>query len=128
MKSDNTGNYYKPEIEEFHIGFEYEANISQPGNKSVWWKYTLTKENFVQNLDRIIEMKDDLRVKYLDKQDLIEFGCKYNPNKNEYIIEHDDSETRIEIMSMHPYMISINDIIYVIKNMSELKKVLTQII
>jgi hypothetical protein len=63
--------YYTPELEEFHIGFEYEWRNSEEDS----WK----KENSPTRIT-VKDYKDQihgLRVKYLDKEDIESTGFKH---------------------------------------------------
>lgn len=63
--------YYTPEIEEFHIGFEYEYFYKN----SSWVKHTLkTKADLTLCIEETEE--DLIRVKYLDKEDIESLGFK----------------------------------------------------
>ena len=70
--------YYTPEIEEFRVGFEYEAS---PNGKE-WIKFIFPKyprAGIEWNTDdpyRIIGRIKHCRVKYLDAQDIEELGFK----------------------------------------------------
>jgi len=62
--------YYTPEIEEFHVGFEYEAR-STFGTGTPWMKDT------VRYAEQIVALRindpykqGELRVKYLDREDI----------------------------------------------------------
>lgn len=68
--------YYTPKIEEFHVGFEYEYRI-----KGEDWKNNESDEVACDlECDEITQIRLDLansqiRVKYLDEQDIISFGA-----------------------------------------------------
>ena len=91
--------YYKPEIEEFHYGFEYEQwregkysfyiidttdatknfqlQDSDGTHKEYaeWWKTKITGENDFYPLE--LKLKNNqIRVKFLDKSDIEELGWK----------------------------------------------------
>ena len=64
--------YYTPEIEEFHVGFEYE--FKHP-DYEIWNKYTTPEFNFER--EDCIPFNgnlDNFRVKYLDREDIESFG------------------------------------------------------
>ena len=74
--------YYTPEIEEFHVGFEYEY---QSYNKISWTNYIVTEEDLTSSQmdlcasNGIEDVFDKLktngvRVKYLDKSDIESCG------------------------------------------------------
>lgn len=70
--------YYTPEAEEFHVGFEYESLQDErtPEKESSWSKELISDEWEMRTFigyycgDHIAE----LRVKYLDKEDIESFG------------------------------------------------------
>lgn len=64
--------YYKPEIEEFHVGFEYETKL----RSSDLWGHrvvTLGRDYLILNdaINNRCEM--EVRVKYLDREDIESF-------------------------------------------------------
>jgi ribosomal protein S13 len=80
--------YYTPELNEFHIGFEYEyEDINESGSTTSWYK-TIVKENECYIIDQHLKYSDDLnlRVKYLDKEDIESLGWKL---KNDLYIKDD---------------------------------------
>ena len=96
--------YYTPTIEEFHVGFEYEFHgmttgglsiLDTKNNKSktiqkphikIWNKEIIYKDSiFNRNLTSISELinSNQIRVKYLDKEDIESLGfVKRNPENN----------------------------------------------
>ena len=58
--------YYTPEIEEFHVGFEYEYKYNDKG-----WTQKVYEPHF--EVDKI-EAEKYCRVKYLDKEDIESLG------------------------------------------------------
>jgi len=56
--------YYVPEIEEFHIGFEYEIK------NAFWDKIVSTKDIFYDGVEYHLKDKN-IRVKYLDNMDIL---------------------------------------------------------
>jgi hypothetical protein len=60
--------YYTPEIEEFHVGFEYQFRIG-----SSWVDMVYTSAHGLEG--RILT--DLVRVKYLDREDIESLGFKY---------------------------------------------------
>jgi len=86
--------FYVPQMEEFHVGFEYErasyGGKLLPGTSVTkeWIKDTLVADLYDINdiLDIYNEGKQstDIRVKYLDKQDIEELGFK-KTFKNQWI-------------------------------------------
>ena len=93
--------YYTPEVDEFHIGFTYEfrprlrqgimSYVSQKFEYVDWWKTqeigkkdenlidALNNYNDPFSIDDVMSFHKDgmVRVKYLDKEDLIELGFEY---------------------------------------------------
>jgi len=66
---ENTKKYYTPEIEEFHIGFEYEWL-----DENKLWNKATPIEISRKNFD---EQTYGLRVKYLDKEDIESLGFEF---------------------------------------------------
>ena len=80
--------YYTPEIEEFHVGFEYEAvtlNIEKQVNE-----YKKFNVPFVPDtLKFMLESDFKPRVKYLDREDIESLGfVKRNPENNNKSSDH----------------------------------------
>lgn len=67
--------YYTPELSEFFVGFEYEVMIANEDyDGHGWMKLTYPKDPLIgESISRKSNMKD-IRVKYLDKQDLEDCG------------------------------------------------------
>ena len=69
--------YYTPEISEFFVGFEYETTYL----KSVWTKEVLYKMDsdwfFASYINDAVET--EFRVKYLDKEDILDLGFTDKP-------------------------------------------------
>jgi len=63
--------YYTPELNEFHIGFDYEVNY---GDK---WVSETQFEGFLHN-----KKLENIRVKYLDQSDIESLGWELNHTKN----------------------------------------------
>jgi len=65
--------YYTPEIEEFHVGFEYESK-TKPSND---WRPRITniyRDNIILNDALNGKCELEVRVKYLDQADIEELG------------------------------------------------------
>lgn len=84
--------YYTPTIEEFYVGFEYEAlnsnewlfQESEFGWKNILWEPRLVSQNmFIENIYLAI-LKKWIRVKYLDKEDIESLGWKFYASKEEF--------------------------------------------
>lgn len=123
--------YYTPELESFHVGFEYEIT-----NGYEWIKETFTHEHFntflYNHLDNAIT-QEQVRVKYLDKNDIKSLGGVPSKASKEYFVFQ--GKYRLCVDTVTPNLISITNIekqdrmmfIGYIKNKSELKVLLKQI-
>lgn len=126
--------YYTPELEEFHVGFEYEILEDwDTYPERTWWPqvYGVDGTNpesigFVDNSTLV-----DIKVKYLDEQDIKELGwvqdenypTQYSLKETDFVwtlVEFDDF-INIETSSRH---VNFN---VTIKNKSELKKLMSQL-
>jgi hypothetical protein len=135
--------YYTPSIEEFHVGFEYEFREG-----TIWMKREYHPSHGLAG--RIL--KDLVRVKYLDREDIESLGFKYlkdnryeihsNPRyavwemkvidemeqkRKGRLITDKDVAFRITIDFFHPDSKGETWFYGTIKNKSELKKLLKQI-
>lgn len=73
--------YYTPEIEEFHIGFEYYFNDIGTDGEDLYDENTKAVIKDGTQIDDITRLQDgkpvyNLFVKYLDRQDVEELGLK----------------------------------------------------
>ena len=139
--------YYTPSIEEFHVGFEFEIeDLGDDGRTRVWRPQVFegeeTRTYFIEEL-----RNDEMRVKYLDREDIESLGweidktrldgetqlkfykdnkCLYyrkenheigiftiDPSKNDYYSRYNVDPTKVHII--------------IIKNKSELKRLLKQL-
>lgn len=128
--------YYTPQIEEFHVGFEYELKADDGG-----WCYSNVPQEIVS---RCIN-DNRCRVKYLDKEDIQSLGWIHDVNMSEfdfdsfYIEPGIDNKKRFIQYGLNNYK---NGQIYLekvidcgcneiellnIKNKSELKKLMQQL-
>ena len=126
--------YYTPEINEFYVGFEYEYKNHDGVNRDistpVWKKSAVKSINDLPYIERGLNTINNTRVKYLDKQDLIELGFK-EIGQEEYYLNGDLNSWCIEALyhqSIKSYY-RIGDgetqrMFLEIKNKSELIKVL----
>jgi len=142
--------YYTPSIEEFYVGFECEDLTGHKvkitpstlallsSNEVNWNNIVVNKLGYSLKLN-----KEGLRVKYLDKEDIESLGFKqldkdqysYISKKSLGISPSDDNWIKIEVDEDHEATISREygkgnpDILFdgCIKNINELKKVLTMI-
>ena len=78
MKTHNK--YYTPELEEFHVGFEYEYFTKDWVGKDythTWVKLKFNqKEDYGNDLDNMVYFieTEQVRVKYLDREDIESLG------------------------------------------------------
>ena len=66
--------YYTPELEEFHIGFEYECWVDDK-----WYRQPLDENDLIDFRDfnrKLKGLPSEIRVKYLDKEDIESLGFK----------------------------------------------------
>lgn len=129
--------YYTPEIEEFHVGFEYEYLT----NGDEWVKHIINnKADLIDCIEDIKESK--IRVKYLDKEDIESLGFKHiennytsyykinAPGKLGYWTEVAiDFRWGYDDISILGFRGTENDILFrgIIKNKSELKRLMKQL-
>ena len=132
--------YYTPELEEFHVGFEFE--FFDPDDKD----WTLTKISCQSELCNWTSYDIDyLRVKYLDKEDIERFGFEEMNNNNPNFgkcFKYKQYNLRRE-MNTGGFLLTLNDLtrtpesynLYkeivlfrgMIKNKSEFQRVLKQV-
>ena len=136
-----TSKYYTPEIEEFHVGFEYEVeDLGDNGITRVWrpqiFEGEETRTYFTEELK-----EGEMRVKYLDKSDIQDLGWVYAEDrgmseangymfrkpqkvfaKGFYKLRFWKNTNRVSIEATHGALFS-----GIIKNKSELKKLLKQL-
>ena len=62
--------YYTPEIDEFHVGFGFEDSYGD----EEYAKNLIDQLNIKDVISFFLDEEVDIRVKYIDKQDLIELG------------------------------------------------------
>jgi len=74
--------YYTPSIEEFYVGFEYEqmfkieeSIIPEEVGQPMWVRQTCKKDDFNKVTNPI--MAKYLRVKHLDKSDIVSLGWEF---------------------------------------------------
>lgn len=143
--------YYTPDISEFYVGFEYESNY----NKSNWEATTLKYDDAASFFDNYEydAYPTEFRVKYLDIEDITSFGFTHTASLKGYQEnfrieklfrrlneEHDDTMWQNVFLQyapdIHRIIIrnevsdgSVNETFFegVIKNKSELKKLLIQL-
>lgn len=141
--------YYTPTIEEFYVGFEYEEYYRTLNSVTGAWNNTWNPRVYelglymnYENESEIPEYlsKGEIRVKYLDIEDIESFGLRYNEVHNYWYTFIGQAES-IELYydpSYHKVKIIYEDqtdeyskrsfkFHGVIKNKSELKKLLQQL-
>lgn len=94
--------YYTPEIEEFHVGFEYEVfQKGTPYDPSIlttfpvneedtWNKYTFPDPFFGYRVDILLQ-KQTVRTKYLDREDIESLGWRYKSKATDIWFEKEGS-------------------------------------
>jgi hypothetical protein len=138
--------YYTPIIEEFCVGLEYEKyntktatyreNDFKPSN---WHKFTYSSPDIsFYKLECYIQAKE-IRVKYLDREDIESFGWKYISEteydtmfmayeRNGYILTHSHRGIHIyKVKKLDSYTYDYNFFIGKIKNKLEFKKLMNQL-
>jgi hypothetical protein len=131
--------YYTPEIEEFHVGFEYESEWGAPDHpRAEWHDEVFSKADSIENLC------ERVRVKYLDQEDIESLGFKLVEEEeglpplycNKISEEHSwllmtqeyDGGTELEVwIASRGFNIKKGRFEGDIKNKSELKQVLKMI-
>jgi len=145
--------YYKPSIEEFHVGFEFETletDRDGSGNKS-WNKWKLGNQpTFLKHIfDKYYgpnEVEGSVRVKKLDREDIESLGWAFDKTsigetqlkffKDNLCLYYRENEHQVGIFTLDPskcgyyskYNVDpcrINTV--TIMNKSELKRILLQI-
>lgn len=121
--------YYTPNLEDFHVGFEYEVKEEKTFEKVVFkitdiYNYPLI--NTILNLQEKVE-DSYIRVKYLDREDIESLGWSYNEEfkyfriREDFILlEYQNNEILIQEDGENLFWGKI-------KNKSELKKLMKQI-
>ncbi len=131
--------YYTPETEEFHIGFEFEQNSGYE-----WVKRVFKDIGGIYNLGNAIN-QEALRVKHLDREDIESLGWEVNMKgysgegqghdgpftferyvKGGYELMH-FSDNTVHVFEPYDDQHVNSKFEGVIKNKSELKKLLNQL-
>ena len=118
MEDTRIHKYYTPEIEEFHVGFEYEQVIDAKWEKC---------EMHLLDLGKVNNRLNSLRVKYLDREDIESLGFE---SVGKHTIQYEKDNCCIGWYDSKRMFIDIGDESYfvgTIKNKSQLKKILKQI-
>lgn len=114
--------YYRPSLEEFYLGFEYERFIpkSNSTEEGCWEKITMSV-NYL-SLDEIDDeiLEKEIRVKYLDKEDIESLGFKFYKEKTKTLLDESvmlfDSE-KLNILLGYYY--TLNKIVIITKDPSK---------
>ena len=136
--------YYTPDISEFHIGFEFYMKFKSRLHNHKW---ELCKPQTLETI-QIALSKAEIKVKYLDQQDIESFGFEKisieHPikNRDEFEIEYNDERKVFDKASLiysyniNHLLISVGDdetpyenwetlFVGKVKNKSTLKQILT---
>lgn len=141
--------YYTPTIEEFHVGFEFDLNDTvRDGSGRKEWSYEIKFSIAIANYVKLILEKspEDVRVKYLDKEDIESLGWVLQTEElktGKYpshwcVFKKDNNELYIQLANVnnsYPNKLTIRgngnsnigNIRLLIKNKSELKKLMKQL-
>ena len=126
--------HYTPTLEEFHIGFEYEILEDwDTYPECTWWPQVYGRDG--SNPERLgfVDKNTlvDIRVKYLDEQDIKDLGFKtvwiedgvQSFTKEETVISWWIDSTRVRINYTTGWQLFDGHV----KNVNELKKLMSQI-
>lgn len=134
--------YYVPDIEEFHVGFEYERMNGENWEKDeigIWDIISSPHGDYENEMEEINRSLRSVRVKYLDSVDIEDLGWKpFLNSTNEYFINASLGEQYQLIRYKDKWIIEYIDhtddhdkverlFKGKIKNKSELKKIMNQI-
>lgn len=130
--------YYTPELEEFHVGFEYEIeDLGDDGRTRVWrpqiFEGEETRTYFIEEL-----RKGEIRVKYTDREDIESLGWEFHQQNHSGCLSSFWNKKDVLLRLTVSYKNSIPYVsIYhcegwetpemIIKNKSELKRILKQL-
>jgi len=129
--------YYTPQIEDFHVGFEFEFETGIEG----WKKFTLENDRIDATLRNVKDFPTQFRVKYLESNDVESLGWKkmiwkfedkivefFGINETgEYLHPY---EAELTILKGNRIKISkgeFSQITFIIKNKCELKTLMNQL-
>ena len=126
--------YYTPEIEEFHVGFEYERMNGDKFEKSSINIYDMISNiNGDENeIEEIHKKFRTVRVKCLDKEDIESFGLKLHTSTDDrYGFEYDIKEGNAIIGgftdTQNEENIMLYETYFYVKNKSEFERLLKQV-
>ena len=130
--------YYTPEIEEFHVGFEYESSYLE--DYDTWKKEIIDTVDvgYFYSIYTGDAVPTEFRVKYLDREDIESLGfyLQYPDLSSSPFINKDiykDNACIIDIRSNNIVSITkcnhpnTSTLVFKIKNKSELKRLLKQL-
>lgn len=136
-----TEKYYTPSINEFHVGFECEIKVIN-GREISWRRQVLRPQDVGVAISKRRDPKMDgpqVRVKYLDQQDIEECGFNYDSTleyqRKALVVRELRSQNNpwIKIVyHLEQHTCTLEDVegvmfAGIIKNKSELKKILKMI-
>ena len=132
--------YYTPELEEFHVGFEYEKRFSM-----VVETLEMRQENnfhpivfkISDSLECIKQESEftDIRVKLLNKEDIESLGCIQDTNNiywytyNNHVFNYSDITNWMNIWIKDTFNSPTRTAVFsgIVKNKSEFKKLIKQL-
>lgn len=131
--------YYTPTLEEFHVGFELEIKLHElkPWEKHIW-----LPGDQASSVEKYL---DQVRVKYLDKEDIESLGFKYNGNyadlpelgflkdldyDTQYPLFYNTVTSILRIERIINCSTGVDDYLFIgkIKNKSELQQILKMVL
>ena len=131
--------YYTPEIEEFHVGFEYEARI--PKMESFSEEVFYFNDSHKKLVNRVTLHDNHVRVKHLDREDIESLGFVFKKEtESSYVKDnitmhvYDAKRWNTENDTITIFKKDIDRVVGktivfagVVKNKSELKRILKQL-
>lgn len=130
----NKNEYYQPEIEEFHIGFEFEFETGTEG----WKKFIFDKDRPENVLSNVKDFPTQFRIKRLDEEDIESLGWKFIIDKSlisnyelnckkhgDIMLSHSQFTNEISIESRNFPILLVRGLN--LKNKSELKILMSQL-
>lgn len=136
--------YYTPELNEFHIGFEYEIFNEED---EIWEKKVFPNDYICSGTEDSPDLVElfysglkDTRVKYLDREDIEDLGFTFykesdNRFNGDVIMTYFNDELQLilsHISAKNTVVVytdkGLNKLSFKIKNKTELKKLLNQLV
>ena len=125
--------YYTPEIEEFHVGFEYEVKGLKGWDKRI----VSSSQDILEMEELMMRSLNPYRVKYLDREDIESFSEGVT-NRGLFILKDSEFDYKriVCVLTKSNFVLIGNDskgdaynqlFVGKIKNKSELKKLLKQL-